>query len=461
MLTEKWNRFLLPAVNGVLLVCVLFLSWIAASKVRGLSSQQMADRWAAEDIPYAQVSAFLAPQQYVQADRISEVRSSLMGTLSKDAYDVRKETPRLWIDGYSGECSVSVQRENKTQEVTAVGVGGDFFQFHPMQFLSGSGISEQDMNRDRIVVDRGFAWNMFGSNDIVGMQVKVNETYYTIVGVVAVEEERIPEIAYGDGCRIYMLYDELAKQAPELTITCYEAVLPNPISNYAVNAVKKAFGLSEEEEDSVKKHNPVNREDLEILENTGRFHFLSLLSGIRNRKYLSMRANHIAYPFWENVARVAEERQRDLLLWRMILLIIPCLSLVWWLKSLWKRRTWTAKSLVTGLFENIRERSAQKAWQKRMEKEQAEDGENAEEDGLLEEDDLMEEDDMSEENEPEEDGLLDEDELVEADDTEEDEPEDLKDIEDDGDGWETAKEEEESTGILYSVTGEDIFSRQG
>ncbi len=444
MLSAKWKSLLLPLINAGLLTCFLILTYLSGVQVRRLSSQQMAKRWEAGDTPYAQVSVFLAPQQFMREDRVGEIRSSLMGKLSKDSYDVRQETPRLWIDSYFGECPLTVRRENKTQSVTAAGVGGDFFQFHPMELLSGSYISGQDVNRDRIVVDRDFAWNMFGSNDIVGMQVMVNETYYTIVGVVAAEEDRLSAAAYGNSCRIYMLYDELVKQASEVTITCYEAVLPNPISNYAANAVKSAFDLPEEEENSEKKKNPINFDDLEIVENTSRFQLFPLLTQIREHRFRSMRANHIAYPFWENVARVAEERQCSLLLWRMLLLVLPCFTLAWLCGRLWKRRTWTLRSLVFGLFDNIRERSAQKAWRKRMEAgEQEKEGVSDVEDGEEAADSALEDGDTE----------------LDWKDTDPEEP-DREEEEPDPEEQDREEASENPDGAVYAVTGEDIFSEK-
>ena len=387
MKNKEWNirKIILLVVNAVLLLLFLIVSCATKSSVNRLDSQQEAARWANGKDPYAQVSAFFSPEQGIQEDTIANVRGSINGKLADDAYDVGQENVRVWIDGYSGECQTSVRRDTNELSVTAVGVGGDFFQFHPYPLLSGSYISESDMNHDRIVVDRGFAWAMFGSNDIVGMQIWMDNTIYTIVGVVAVDEEKVSQTAYGNGNRIYFLYDQLKKQQEGLKITCYEAVLPNPITNYASGVVKSAFDLPEEEEDTLQKNdNPLNFNNIEVLENSNRFQFLSLYKKIKSRKFRSMRTNSIMYPHWENVARVVEDRQMTWLLVKLWLLVIPCISLIGLVYYLWKNRSWTMKDVVKGLIAKIRERR-----------------EAAKEELDLMDEDVQEEDDSLKEEEPE------------------------------------------------------------
>ena len=71
---------------------------------------------------------------------------------------------------------------------------------------------------------------------------------YVVAGVVAVDEDELYKTAYGTGNRMYMMYETLKEQHEELKVTCYEAVMPNPISNYAFYALKSACGQNEMEE---------------------------------------------------------------------------------------------------------------------------------------------------------------------------------------------------------------------
>lgn len=367
------KQLLLLLINGILLIAFIVVSVFAGNAVKGLYSQQEADRWEGKDLSYAQVSAFVSPERGMQKEELSSVRSSLMETLSKDAYNESAGNARVWIDAYSGECKADVRKDYNTLNVTAVGVGGDFFQFHPIPLLSGSYISDEDLNHDRIVVDENFAWAMFGSNDIVGMQVWMGNTIYVIAGVVAVSEDDLYKMAYGSSNRIYMSYDQLKSQQDSLNITCYEAVLPNPISNYAYYALKKAFGMEEEEEQLGQDENPLNFDNVEVIENTKRYQTMPLIMGMKTLKLRSMRTNSIGYPYWENVARVAEEKQVILLVIRVILLIFPCVCLILWIYGLWSRKTWTAKSIFMGIVEKVQEKQEEKREAKRLEEEEQSD----------------------------------------------------------------------------------------
>lgn len=359
MKKEKWNSrwIVLLLANGVLLAAFLIVSIAAHGPVKRLYSQREAQRWQTKKKPYAQVSAFISPEQNMQEEGITGIRSALMEKLSKDAYNEAEGNARVWVDGYSGECHTSVRKDTNTLSVTAVGVGGDFFQFHPSRLLSGSYISGDDLNHDRIVVDQGFAWAMFGSNDIVGMQVWMGDHICVIAGVVAVEEDSLTQTAYGNGNRIYMLYDELKLLQEDLKITCYEAVLPNPISNYACNALKSACGLTDEAEESLSKNeNPLNFDTIEVIENSNRYETMTLLSNRKGLRLRSMRANSIGYPYWENVARVVEEQQMSLLAVRLLLLLLPCITLIWFLHHLWTHRSWTARDLMLWVVQKIQEK---------------------------------------------------------------------------------------------------------
>lgn len=360
------KKLVLLCINIILIVAFIVLSIFAKKGVRMLYSQQEARRWEDEKNSYAQVSAFASPGRNLQEEDIASIRSSVMETLSKDSLNESSRASRVWIDAYSGECKTEFRKDNNTLSVTAVGVGGEFFQFHPIPLLSGSYISEEDLNQDRVVVDENFAWAMFGSNDIVGMQIWLGNSIYTIAGVTAVDEESLYCTAYGDSNRIYMPYSQLKKQQENLMITCYEAVMPNPISNYAFYTLRTACGIEEENEEVIKKaENPLDFEDIQVMENSNRFDTMKLLEGLKNRKLQVMRPNSVGYPVWENLARVEVQRQQNLLVLRFLLLICPFVCLVLWLYGLWKRRTWTVKSICGNMIERIRQKREERAEEER------------------------------------------------------------------------------------------------
>lgn len=436
------KQVLLLLINALLLIAFIIVSVFSRNAVKGLYSQQCASRWENKDVSYAQVSAFISPERKMQKEELLSVRSSLMETLSKDSYNESAGNARVWIDAYSGECKADIRKDYNTLNVTAVGVGGDFFQFHPIPLLSGGYISDEDLNHDRIVVDENFAWAMFGSNDIIGMQVWMGNTIYVIAGVAAVDEDDLYKTAYGSTNRIYMSYDQLKSQQENLNITCYEAVLPNPISNYGYYALKKAFGMEEEEEQLGKDENPLNFDNVEVMENTKRYETMPLIMSLKTLKFRSMRTNSIGYPYWENIARAAEEKQVVLLVIRVILLIFPCICLVLWIYGLWSHKTWTAKGIFLGIVDKVRVKQEEKREAKRQEeerlKEQPEEEPDLDDGGVntQEEESYAESEDYEE---PEENIY------------EKDEEENT----DDGDLEEEIPSDESE---LRTVTGEDMFS---
>lgn len=342
-------------VNGILVLACIILTGVGNKKASALYSQQAAVRWQNGETAYAQVSAFFSPDKNVQQDEISGIRSSLMGTLLADSLNSTEGDGRVWIDAYSGECNAELRRETNILSVTAVGVGGDYFQFHPIPLLSGSYISDEDLNHDRIVVDEYFAWAMFGSNDIVGMSLWMGDETFVIAGVVAVEDDELYRTAYGANNRIYMSYDQLKRHQESLQVTCYEAVMPNPISNYAYYALRSACGIGEETTVN-KAKDQMNFDDVEVIENSNRYEVIPLLTKARKLRLRSMRTNSVGYPYWENMARVTEETLIWLLTIRILLLISPCVCVILWISRLWKTKTWTVKGIFLDLAERIRKK---------------------------------------------------------------------------------------------------------
>lgn len=481
---------LILAVDIVLLVIYAIVTFAAHNMAASLYSQQEAARWENDDIvkvtdkksssedgkkgkkklaslvgqkkmPYAQVSAFISPGRGVDTDALNGVRSSLQSTLAKDSYGESQTGGRVWIDAYSCEKKIELRKDRNTLSVTAVGVGGEFFQFHPMTLLSGSYISDSDLNHDRIVVDENFAWAMFGSNDIVGMQVWYGDKIYFVSGVVRPPQDNISQMAYGNGNRVYMYYNELKGQDEALPVTCYEAVYPNPISNYALNALKTAFNLTDENDEQLnKKENPLSFDDVEVIENTKRYETMELITRLKQWRLRSMRASSVGYPFWENVARVQDETQMILLIVRGILLICPIISFIWLIYGLWELKTWTIKGLILEEIEKERERRIWKAYEKRM----AEEEEKTEGDSLEEAagEEGVDEDGVGVDGAEAEYVEMDGAEVVEVDDNEREDAEavgaEAVDIEDVGVEAEDSTDDEEQV-ELKSVLDEELFGK--
>lgn len=316
------NKWLLLCM--LLVLCMLFgLSAMAGAVTDRLYSQQEAQRWGNDDASYAQVSAFFEKEKGVGTDVVSAIRGSMLSKLSDDGYLNTEAGNRTWLDAYSGEKRLEIKRNDTSMTVTAMGVGGDFFQFHPIPLKSGSYLTTADINGDRVVIDELVAWNLFGSNDVVGMNIQIGNRIYNVAGVTDIPEDDLYENTYGEYSRIYMNFDELKILDEKAVITCYEAVLPNPITNYAYNVLSEACGISSDSTEG-KKESIFFFGDCEVIENSSRFGVVAMYRLFKNAKYRIAKTNGVSYPFWENIARIKEERVLHIRCVQVVLLL--CLA---------------------------------------------------------------------------------------------------------------------------------------
>jgi hypothetical protein len=261
----------------------------------------------------------------------------------------------LYSMAYSAQGIVTVSFENRIADsVSAFGVGGDFFLFHPMTFVSGSGFSGDDLMKDRIVIDEDMAWQLFGSIDIVGQTVMIADVPHIITGVVSKDRDRIRKAAGLDKGYIYMSYDSLTKygyimsgrtvskevsesgpNAEDGGISCVEVVCPNPVRGLALKMAKESIGLSEG--------------SLLGIDNTARFSFLALLSVIASFGKRSMWSMAIYYPYWENAARGYEDILALILLVRIICVLTVVVIFVISIVNAYRNKTWTVRSIIRNL----------------------------------------------------------------------------------------------------------------
>ena len=343
---ERHRR--LPRLHGgklaLLIACLIqtalsVFSFAMLGKVTGaLITQSAADVWrGGSGERFAQVSAFLPVNGKIDLDTIRSFRVTLEDEFVQnsifapepDAQDPSADTSaRLYADAYSGSTQLSVSGKSPgSVTVTAIGVGGDYFLFHPLQLLSGGYVSDEDYMADRVVLDAQTAFNLFGSSDVAGMEVTINGRTFPIAGVVQSETDFATNAALAAGneasgdtsgsststAMIYMSYSALNAMA-ELPIDCYEIVLPDPVSGFAKKLMTEKFPIGSGA----------------IVQNTGRFSVSGLISVIGAFGKRSMTTNGVIYPYWENAARMAESYAALYLLLGILLAIMPavCLTIV-------------------------------------------------------------------------------------------------------------------------------------
>ncbi len=318
------------AVSLLLGIVLILISNLLMSK---LETQQAALRWS-EQKDAAQISCFFSVNANVTQDKLEEFAHKVDSALEEASIVSASENEgaRLWTDAYSASGKITVKSNISSATVDAIGIGGDFFLFHPVQLLSGSYFSGNDLMQDYCVLDELTAWKLFGSNDIAGQVVEINGVSHVVTGVVQHKENKLHKAAGLDEALIYVSYDTLNKYGTNNGINHYEIVMPNPVSGYALNYVTENIGVSELEVD--------------IVENSSRYSVLGRIKQIGEFATRAMNGKAIIYPYWENIARAYEDILATLMLFILLLIGVPAIIVIGILILLWKRKTWTVKGVL-------------------------------------------------------------------------------------------------------------------
>lgn len=341
-----WKQIVLSVIVFVCLVLWVGLTVFATVKKNGLLDQMAAKRWSEENNA-AQISCFFTESTEIDKNRIRTFENDLDKVLLEASITAPNENARLWADAYSASGKITLSSgKTSLADATAVGIGGDFFLFHPVQLLYGSYFSGSDLMHDKVIVDEEAAWQLFGSNDVVGMEVRIGGIPHYIAGVIKREEGRFAEAAGLNKTVVYVSCETLEEFGVTEGIDSYEIVMPNPVKNFAYNSVKEKFGMDESR--------------MWVVENSARFGLKGLFTVISEFGIRSMNNRAIRYPYWENVARGWEDVLAAVLILQILCLLIPSVILVAAMTAAWRRKQWTWKDVGRFLVD-CKDRMAEKA----------------------------------------------------------------------------------------------------
>lgn len=354
-LTKK--QIILAIIAAISLVLFLLLTVISSVMKNGLESQNMAKRWS-KDGGVAQISCFISQGTEFTENNIWAFEHALDGALTEAAITLESENPsaRLWADAYSASGRVNLVSSLGKMDVNAIGIGGDFFLFHPLNLLNGSFFSGADLMQDYVILDEDAAWQLFGSNDVVGMEVTISGIPHMVSGVIKRDTGRMNDKAGNGNSTVYVSYQTLTKYGiVNNGINHYELVMPNPVDEFAIGIVKDKIGLDEK--------------IVEITENSTRYNLLPLLKVLGGFGTRSMNGKAIIYPYWENIARGYEDILALVLLFRMLCLLYPIVIFIIFIIYLWKHKTWTFKDVKKFLEQKI-EQHREKQREKKLKDEE-------------------------------------------------------------------------------------------
>ena len=354
------KRIKLLIAAGASLLLALIVTLVCVKITGKQSAQEAAARWS-NDESFSQVSVFLSELSGFDEKMAKNADFSIISSLSMDSLYEASEEKRSFVSAYCAKGQVRLESSLSNGSFAAYGVSGDFFLFHPFDLISGSFFDSNYVMDDLIIIDKEVAWNLFGSTDVVGQVVNVGNRPHVVCGVINRNRGKINDLAGNSVPTVYLSYNSLMKFGTGTYISTYEALLPNPVSGYALETVKKGVAVSED--------------SFEIVENTGRFHWTKLLKNVKNFGTRGMNAKAVVYPFWENVARGTEDYLTPITVLAFLLFLFPCGILLYILGRMWKRRP-IHFSDIKGFFEKKRDEYYIKKQNKRKKESEAQEEEN-------------------------------------------------------------------------------------
>ena len=320
--TKVYIRLLIAA--GICVVAGLILVAVGIHASSSLKDQQITERWG-DKKNFAQVSVFFSELAGFDADGAEELKHNIEKELKEASITNETENARLWLGAYSANGKVLIASKRNSVDVKAVGVEGDYFLFHPLELVSGSFFDSNYPMKDLVLLDEYTAFNLFGSNDIVGQIVEVGGKDHVVCGVYRNSESRLDKLSGNDEPTIYMSYQALSQNGTISYINTYEAMIPDPVSSFALQLVKKSLKTDERR--------------YEIIENSGRYKWFNLLKMVPKFGTRGMNSRGVIYPYWENMARGMEDYLVPVAVVAVLLFAYPSVLLVILLIRMWKKRT--------------------------------------------------------------------------------------------------------------------------
>lgn len=363
---EFSRKKIILCVSAVLSFIIFILLLVTAKRMgSSQEAQQMAERWS-DTGRVAQVSCFFSPKAGVTEEAIEDFEHTLDRVLVEASITIESENPgaRLWADAYSADGKIFLSSDKTTLSLDAIGIGGDFFLFHPLKLVSGSYFSGNDLMQDYCVIDEETAWQLFGSNDVAGMTVFIGGRPHIVTGVVERPKGRLEEAAGLDSSVVYVSYQTLTEYGQSNGLNHYEIVMPNPVSDFARQKVQENFSVDEKE--------------VEIIENSSRYSLLSSLKVLAQFGTRSMNGKAIIYPYWENIARGYEDMIAVVTLFMLLFILYPVVLLLIVFIKWWRHKGWTLRDVWLRAKDRLERFIERKRMERRKKKKSGKDPEEGE-----------------------------------------------------------------------------------
>lgn len=324
----KIRHIVFSALSVVCIVCALvfggFRRSVTEMNVRDFAAENFAGT---SENKYAQFAVYLTEDDYLTPDGMMEIKNTLESKMTENSI----EHEGNYLLAGSCEMNVTLSREALTADALATVYFGDWFGLHPTLPVRGGYLDESAATTDFCVIDDLAAWRLFGSTDVCGMDIEINEKIYTVSAVLPADRSIYAKY-YGEKPRVYILYSSAAMRDSRITFTSLEAVLPDPITDSAEKMFTDAAASYSKD----------------IYKITDRFGAAELFENIKELTTLGVMEGK-SFPYYENVARIMETKCALLLIFEGTFYILSAVFFVILLVLIFRP-----------IFENLREKRAAK-----------------------------------------------------------------------------------------------------
>lgn len=319
--TKKQIRWLIYSAVAAVLFFILIIVGVKMAQTQ--KSERTAERWS-KNTDWAQISVYFSEMAMAGEDTIKELNFYVEKNLDTDSIAPEADGARRMIYAYSAGGEANLSNEGFSKTYRAMGVGGDFFIFHPFELISGSYFDSDKLMKDLVILDEDAAWDLFGSYDVVGREVEVGGARHIVSGVIRRDDSKLDKLAGNDQSTVYLSYEALAQHGNPAYLNTYEVLMPNSVSQYAYNLVEKSV--------------PVEEDKFVVVENTGRFRWTRLIKELKSLSTRSMNSKAVIFPFWENMARGMEDRLFPLVAIDLLLFLFIFVNVWILIRRMWKKR---------------------------------------------------------------------------------------------------------------------------
>ncbi len=288
---KKYSKYLKfgTIFSSVFLLIFLIIFFSISYITKSCESQRAAERWQSEDLRYAQLTAFISEDAGFNYNSAKQVHNNIVKKLADDSY-ASQNGEKVALTNTLSQTKLTFKSVLDSCEAQVYFTGDDHFIFHPYEFISGWYYTGDESSDNFVVLNEELAFRLYGGTNVAGLEIEVSGIKCVVLGVTSGPlSERENKLWEKDIPRAYMMSGFYENIDNDLPITCFEALLPNPVKDYAMNIFKEAVMFDEN--------------SVEIIENSQRCRYINLLKSIFKEDTDMMRKNTIYYPYWENAAR--------------------------------------------------------------------------------------------------------------------------------------------------------------